>query len=237
MNTNATGSNPNQPKGKLIVIEGGDSAGKHTQANLLNKHLKLKGHRCELISFPQYDTPFGELVARYLRGEYGALDELSPEIPCLLYALDRYQTKDTLDKALNDGVWFVADRYTQSNFGFQGAKFGGEEQQRFIQWIEALEARLPQPDLVFYLYVPVELSQNLMKDRKQKKYLKDGTKQDIHELDIDYQQRVVDTYMGLAKTKDNWVLVDCVDKKTNKIRTIERIHREIVQVINDRLGL
>ena len=191
----SVGSEQTYP-GKFIVIEGADSAGKHTQAKLLMDHLKMKLSEIELLSFPQYDTPFGSLVAKYLRGEYGTLSELPPEIPCLLYAMDRYQVRDKLVSSLASGKWLIADRYTQSNFGHQGAKLdSGTERNKLIAWVESMESRLPQPDFVIYLHVPVEVTQKLINTREHKSYLKDGTNQDIHELDTEYQQRVIDTYL------------------------------------------
>ncbi|MCK5560086.1 MAG: deoxynucleoside kinase, partial [Thermoplasmata archaeon] len=121
--------------------------------------------------------------------------------------------------------------------GHQGAKFSGEERKRFIAWLERLESRLPQPDLVIYIHVPVEIAQELMQNRKHKKYLDADKNQDIHELDIDYQQRVVETYLELATARENWVVIDCTDKKENKLKTIQRIHQDIVIIVNERLGI
>jgi len=226
-----------QTRGKFIVLEGGDSTGKNTQAKLLLKHLKLQKLTIEFLSFPQYDTPFGELIAKYLRGEYGRLHEVAPEIPCLLYALDRYQVRDKLEAGLSSGTWFIADRYTQSNLGYQGAKFQGKERLQFITWLEAMEQRLPQPDLVIYLYLPIKIAQKLMEGRKQKKYLDPGKNQDIHELDLAYQQQVVETYLELAANRENWVVIECVDKKELKIKSIEKIHHDITQTVNNKLGI
>lgn len=231
-------SSPNsisQTEGKFIVIEGGDSAGKHTQAELLFKHFRSKQIDVEFLSFPQYETPFGKLVAKYLRGEYGTMANLPPEIPCLLYALDRFQIKSKLSYGLTAGKWYIADRYTQSNFGHQGAKLTGEERKELISWIESVESRLPQPDLVIYLHVPVEISQQLMKTREHKSYLADDKPQDIHELDIEYQQRVIDTYLELAAEAESWVVISCVDSEKNELLSIDDIHQKIIDVVTDKL--
>jgi dTMP kinase len=223
--------------GKFIVIEGGDSSGKHTQAQLLFKHFKSKQIEVEFLSFPQYDSPFGELVAKYLRGEYGTMSELPPEIPCLLYALDRFQVKDKLEKGLSAGNWYIADRYTQSNFGHQGAKLAGAERKKLIAWIEALESRLPQPDLVIYLHVPVSVSQQLMSNREHKSYLDEETVKDMHELDPEYQQRVVETYLELAESRQDWVVISCVNPKSNELRSIDDIHQEVVDNVINKLDV
>ena len=66
---------------KLFVIEGVDGAGKSTQIKLLRDFFALKGYVCEYLHFPRTETPwFGELIARFLRGEFGALDEVDGRI-------------------------------------------------------------------------------------------------------------------------------------------------------------
>jgi len=237
-NLDTTSCPINSSIGKFIVIEGGDSAGKHTQAKLLLKHITKSFPACEmeLLSFPQYDTPFGELVAKYLRGEFGTLDHVPPEIACMLYALDRYQVKDKLKSDLEAGKWLIADRYTQSNFGHQGAKLDGDARNELIAWVEGLESRLPQPDLVLYLYVPAKVTQKLMEAREHKSYLASDKHQDIHEQDVTYQERVIETYIAIANSRTNWEVIDCVNKQTGELYSIEKIHRKIVQIVTQRLG-
>jgi dTMP kinase len=228
---------PGSNRGNFIVIEGGDSVGKNTQAKLMLKHLQRNGLTVELLSFPQYDSPFGSLVAKYLRGEYGSLSEVPPEIPCLLYALDRYQFKDDIENGLRSGKWYLADRYTQSNLAHQGAKLSGQARKDLLTWIQNVEHRLPQPDLVIYLHVPVKLSQELMNNRKHKDYLGIDKTQDIHEQDQEYQQAVVDMYLELASEFENWVVVECVDDVNNKLLGIEIIHHRIAKKIEQKLGI
>ncbi len=221
--------------GKFIVLEGIDSAGKKTQAQLLEKYLSDdKSLKVKLLHFPQYDTTFGALVGKYLRGEYGKIDELPPEIPCMLYALDRYQFKDQLIDDLSNDIYYISDRFTQSNFGFQGAKLQDKARWEFILWIEQLESRLPQPDLVIYLHIPVEVSQKLMAARQDKEYLK-GAAQDIHEADLDFQKQVVETYLELAQDRNNWVVIDCVSD--NELRSIEDIQSELQKIVIENLGI
>jgi dTMP kinase len=152
----------------------------------------------------------------------------------LLYALDRYQFKDQLIADLRNDVFYVADRYTQSNLGFQGAKLQDQAKWDLILWIEQLESRIPQPDLVIYLHVPVDLSQKLMAARSKKDYLQ-GADQDLHEGDPEYQKRVAATYLEVAKGRPNWVVIDCV--ANGELRSVDDIQLEIQNVVKAKLGL
>ena len=125
-------------KGRLVVFEGSDASGKMTQVKMLVEALKEQGIDAKTLDFPTYESPAGEMVSRYLRGELGHLDEIPPEIPSLLYALDRYQYGGQISKDLEAGMFLVANRYTQSNLAYQGAKFrSGHERRRFQKWLRA----------------------------------------------------------------------------------------------------
>lgn len=201
----------------FIVLEGIDSSGKKTQINLLYKKLKKEGFSPELLEFPTYEkSPYGELVGKYLRGELGKKNEIAPEIPSLLYAIDRYQFKDELFDKLIKGKILIADRYLQSNIGFQAAKFEGQARFTFIDWLEEVESRMPQADIVIFLDIPPEVSKQLMK----------GEKKDIYEKDLGYQKKVRETYLQTAK-REGWVVVNCCNKDAKRLKTPEEIHEEI----------
>jgi dTMP kinase len=219
----------------FIVLEGLDSAGKKTQIDLLFKRLKEEGHPAELLDFPAYHTSFGSLVAKYLRGDYGPKERVIPEIVAMLYALDRYQFRDAMKKKLRKGKVLISNRYSQSNYGFQGAKFSGKEQDHFIKWMEALESRLPQPDIVIFLDMPPEAAAQLITGKGYRKYLR-GKKKDIHERDIGYQGKVRKTYLRIAEKK-GWMTIKCAVKKGGKwsVKKPAQIHGEIWDKIKWRL--
>ncbi|NYZ80174.1 dTMP kinase [Candidatus Micrarchaeota archaeon] len=211
----------------FIVIEGTDSSGKKTQTELLINRLKNAGKDVEKVDFPAYETPFGEMVARYLRGEFGSLKTVAPEVANLLYTIDRYQFRDKMVEKLKKGKILVANRYLESNIAFQGAKFEGDEKRRFIQWIKECESRLPQSDVVVFLDMPIDAAASLMDKREKKDYLK-GKGKDIHEEDKKYQERVRETYLEEGRA-NGWVIVNCAEKKSNvwRVKSIEDIHAEI----------
>ena len=74
----------------FIVLEGLDGAGKSTQIGLLRDMFAAMGVESEYVHFPRFDAPvYGDLIARFLRGEFGGVDEVSPTLVALLFAGDR----------------------------------------------------------------------------------------------------------------------------------------------------
>lgn len=213
--------------GKFIVFEGIDSAGKKTQVNLLLS--KLEDKEVELIDFPAYDTEFGKIVAKYLRGEMGKKEEVLPELASLLYTIDRYQFAYKLKEMLERGKIVIANRYTYSNL-FQAAKLPQEKWMGFAEWLEGIESRLPKADIHIFLDVPPEIGKDLgheegiQKLQGQSRDYLGGRKNDIHEKDLDFQKRTREVYLMVAKAR-GWIIVNCV--KDGKIRDKEEIHQEI----------
>ena len=121
----------------FIVLEGLDGAGKSTQVRLLRELLSASGLRSEYIHFPRFDAPvYGELIARFLRGEFGGVGEVDPYLVALLFAGDRAEAAGQIRDWLAEGRAVVLDRYVYSNVGFQCAKLPeGEPRRRLARWI------------------------------------------------------------------------------------------------------
>jgi len=219
-------------KGRLVVVEGSDASGKMTQVTLLLEKLKGIGIATKLLDFPTYDSLFGELISKYLRGEFGPLEKIPPEMPSMLYALDRLQYRDSIEHDLRSGLFMVANRYCQSNWAYQGAKFRElKARQDFIEWLKQLESRIVQPDLVFYLHTPAAISEKLLEKREDKDYLK-GEKMDIHESDRTYQEAVTNVYMELAERSEDWEIVKCAENE--EMRSAEDINKEMMLALKNR---
>ena len=224
----------------LIVIEGLDGAGKSTQINRLNDYLGANGHRCHQLHFPRTDSPvYGELIARFLRGELGDIHHVNPYLVALIYAGDRLDFKPTLEKWLNDGDTVLLDRYVYSNVAYKCAKITNTEENRALRdWILHLEFdynRLPKPDLNIFLDAPfLFISQNLAEHRKggERQYLLG--KKDIHEADVNFQEAVRKSYISLSNM-DDFVTIDCSDGQT--ILSVEQIFTKILNVLNNKLIL
>lgn len=225
-------------KGKFIVIEGSDGVGKKTQADLLVKLLRRIGQRVAYYDFPQYERSFfGQMVARYLNGEFGDVNDVSPYLISLFYAGDRLEASEQIRHDLNMGKVVISNRYTQSNMGFQTAKIEDiEEKKVFLEWLEELEFgiyHIPRPDLVIYLYLPHEKSQKMVDGKKIRNYT--DMKRDIHERNGEFLQKVEKEYLNLAENNQDWAMIDCSDGKGG-ILSKETISKKIVEVIEGKLN-
>ncbi|KKR70223.1 MAG: thymidylate kinase [Candidatus Roizmanbacteria bacterium GW2011_GWB1_40_7] len=212
--------------GKLIVIEGGDGSGKATQAKLLVDYFKKEHISAQTISFPRYqDSFYGKLVGRFLKGELGKLEEVSPYIAALMYALDRKDARDEIVQWLTEGSVVIADRYVTSNLAHQAAKLSEEKQEGIISWIEEMEYevnKMPRPDIVIYLHVPPSYSIELISIEAA----------DIAENKL-HQQNTENVYKRLATSNSMWHTIECV--QNGKLRTIPEIHTELLHILRTKL--
>lgn len=226
--------------GKLIVIEGGDGAGKATQAELLMTALRKKKIKTTYFDFPQYDTSFfGNLVGRALKGEFGDFRHLSPYLASLPYMLDRATARQELRAALKKGV-VVCNRYTSSSAAFQSTKCDRPKDRKavldFIERAEYDELGIPRPDAVIYLHVPPAISFKLIASKDGRNYMnkKKGAR-DQHETDRSYQVAVADTYLRLARARSDWMLVTCA--QDGQILSREEIHSRVMNALAPMLGI
>jgi dTMP kinase len=212
---------------KLFVIEGVDGAGKSTQIKLLRDFFSKKGYACEYLHFPRTESPFfGELIARFLRGEFGSLNDVDPYLVAMLYAGDRKDASTTISSWLAEGKIVLLDRYTYSNIAYQCAKLKNEpEKDKLMQWILSLEFNhfaIPRPDLNIFLDVPFTFTEkNLSKTRtgNDRNYL-NGTR-DIHEESVIFQKMVRDIYLRVSRSDDRLAVIDCSNSKGDMLPSSE----------------
>ncbi len=213
-------------KGNLIVIEGSDGIGKTTQLELLEKYLLEQELSVETIDFPRYRDSFhGRTIRRYLDGEFGELDKVSPYLISLAYSLDRATARNDIRAWLREGKIVLANRYAPSNMAHQAAKLPEKERDKFVAWDHELEYKvnkIPKEDLVIFLYVPVRVTQKLIKQR--------GGKLDLHERNLDFLTESERMYLKLARKFKHWIVVNCVNEKGG-LRSKEDIHREVTQIL------
>lgn len=214
--------------GKLIVIEGLDGSGKATQASLLYDNLKCK-YDILKITFPDYKEPSSSLVKMYLNSEFSDNpDDVNAYAAASFFAVDRYASYMKYWK--NDylgGKIIISDRYSTSNMIYHMNKLPFEEWDKYLEWVEDyeyLKLSIPKPDIVIYLDVPIEISQQFMS----KRYGGNESKKDIHEKNIEFLKKCRKSALYSAE-KNNWKVINCA--QNGKIKSIEEIHNEIIETL------
>ena len=199
----------------FIVLEGLDGAGKSTQIAKLKAMFLQRGIESEYLHFPRFDAPvYGDLIARFLRGDLGSVEQVNPYLVALLYAGDRADCATTIRRWLDSGKVVIVDRYVYSNIGYQCAKIAdGAERQRLREWIlhtEFEEFKIPRPDLSLFLDVPFSFTERKLSEQREgddRSYLQGG--KDIHEASLDLQRRVREVYLESADVGHDLKVVNC----------------------------
>lgn len=220
----------------FIAIEGLDGAGKSTQVGLIQQHLQGRGVRCKYVHFPRVETEiWGELVAKFLRGDFGKIDEVNPYLVALIYAEDRRAAAPEIEAWLKEGYFVIVDRYVYSNIAFQCAKVAdAAERVKLRDWILHLEYKhfnIPQPQLSLFLDVPFSFTEKKLTEQRSgddRQYL--GGKQDIHEASLSFQKAVREVYLSQLPLDASFRLISCCTDD-NKMHTPQHTFEQIVQCL------
>jgi len=217
--------------GLLVAIEGIDGTGKGTQARRLVDALSAAGYRTRLIGFPRYtETSFGRRIGAYLNGQYGSLDDVHPLLAALLYAGDRFESRDLLQQSIASCDVVVLDRYVASNIAHQAAKRSGTEQEDLRAFIEQLEFgtyQLPRADLVLLLDLPAVRAQQLIAKKARREYT--DRVADLQEENTGYLENVRQMYLRLAADNPEWQRIDVL--RDGALRSIEDIAGDVFGVV------
>ncbi len=215
----------------LLAIEGADGAGKATTSAAIVELLRAEGKRAEVVSFPRYaDTAGGHVLGEYLGGRLPRT--VTPQAAAVLYALDRFESRDhLLDLAAANDV-LVFDRYIASNMAYQGGQVPAARTVALMEWIAALETRqfaLPAPDLSVYLDTPQNVARALIARKRRRSYTDDAY--DAYEADVKLQARVRENYaaMAAAGLLGRWATVATTAEGVS--RPPEEIAAEVVALL------
>lgn len=225
--------------GKFIIIEGTDGSGKTTQLTLLKKWLEESGIKTKTLDFPQYDEFWGKMVGRFLRGEFGELDDVNPYLPSVLFMLDQASQSRRVQKWLKEGYYVLSNRYVQSSMAHQSAKFKSEKDQReYLKWLEDAafkELGLVKDDLTVVLYANPDILRELsLKSRVRKKSY--TITKDIAEDHATHQQDSARMYAKLCQQKETWQLLNCMDE-VGRLLPIETIHQKLKELVAGIFGI
>jgi dTMP kinase len=189
------------PKGKIIVIEGIDKAGKSTQANLLLK--KLKTHKCMKFDFPDYSTPVGKEIKQFLDGNRMYPDE----VKMILLSANRWEKKAEIDRIIDSGTTIIMNRYYQSNLVY------GMSKGLKLSWLLALDDGLPKADLV----IVIDIKTKTLVNRSKNGII------DTFEKDLKLIRKVKRNYRILAK-KFDWRII-------NGENSVNDVNNEVLQIV------
>lgn len=225
----------------FIVIEGLDGAGKSTQIKLMQQYLHQQGINSRFLHFPRFNSPvFGELIAQFLRGEFGNTNEVNPSLVALLYAGDRHNAASQIIEWQNEGCTVIVDRYVYSNIAYQCAKLADtDERKKLRQWILDMEYgyfAIPKPNLNIFLDVPFSFTQKKLSEERKgndRDYLQG--KKDIHEADIELQRNVRTIYLEQTLLDSSFKTISCVNDNELMLppkAIFEKIKQTIDPVLN-----
>jgi len=192
----------------IIVIEGGDQAGKLTQSTLLEKALKKRKIKTKVFHFPDYKTPIGKEIRKYLDGKR----KFPPQVIHCLLAANRWEKLNEILTAQEKNSVLIMNRYYHSNLVY------GITNDMKQKWLENLDAGLPKADLVILLDVTQKES-----FRRQK------THRDKFEKNEEFLRKISKIYRITAKKK-HWKIIDASKSK-------QEIHEEILKTFSKKMGL
>ena len=210
---------------KLIVIEGLDGGGKTTQLELLKKVFP----EFRFITFPNYDSPSGQIVSSYLNGAYHEKNlSVSAYTASCFYAVDRYTSfKTDWEKDYLSGKAIISARYVSSNAIYQMTKLPFDEGEDYMKWLFDMEYNkfgIPKPSATIFLDMPPEVSRQLLLKRNNG----DAGKLDIHESDLKFMSDCRKAALYVAKN-EGWEIISCAENGSPK--AIDDIHKTLVKKI------
>ncbi len=192
----------------IIVIEGGDQAGKLTQSTLLEKALKKRKIKTKVFHFPDYKTPIGKEIRKYLDGKR----KFSPQVIHCLLAANRWEKLNEILAAQEKNSVLIMNRYYHSNLVY-GIVNGMKQ-----KWLDNLDAGLPKADLVILLDITQKESFHRQK-----------THRDKFEKNEEFLRKISKIYRITAKKK-HWQIIDASKSK-------QEIHEEILKRFLKKIGL
>jgi dTMP kinase len=175
-------------RGKFIALEGGEGAGKSTQARLLAEALETRGIRAVVTREPG-GTPGAEAIRTLLLDADG--EGWNPRAEALLFAAARSDHVERLIRpALEAGRWVICDRFVDSSRAYQGGAGGLDD--RDILALHGIGSGGLLPELTVLIEVSPEVALARTAQR-------DGGESDrIGGRDAAYHGAVVAAFRALA---------------------------------------
>ncbi len=208
-------------EGLLIVIEGTDGSGKSTQLELLKKSIQAQSYG---VMVSEWKT--SRLIANVI-DDAKERNLLNATTFSLLYAADfADRLENQIIPALKSGFIVLLDRYYYTALARDVAR--GQD----IEWVKNLYDYAPEPDLVFYLDMPVDVLLKRIIGTTGLDYYESGRdvgfSTDFYKSFEIYQKKCLDQYNNM-KSEYNFLSID----GTKSIKDIHNIMNAEVQKILD----
>lgn len=230
-----------EKRGLYVAIEGGDGSGKGTQTKILVDKLRTQNRSIMQTSYPQYGHTSARYVERYLRGEYGAVNDIPPDLAALPFIIDRLQ-HDTLTSVreflATSGNIVITDRSPASNLAHQATRITElDDRLQFYKEMMELEYETlaePKPDLTIVLKVPADIAQENV-DHKTERHDYTTAKRDIHEADANHLSLALRNYTELCQYfPDEFIAIDALDSH-RQMRPETEVHADIMSLVQPHL--
>lgn len=206
--------------GRFITFEGGEGTGKSTQAKLLAADLARAGIKVVATREPG-GAPAAELIRELLlKGAPGRWDGINEAL--LMVAARRAHLTETIIPALTRGDWVLCDRFADSTTAYQG--HGAGVPLASLEALHRLIAGDLKPDLTLLLDLPVE-------EGLARAHARHGDETRFEQKDIHFHKRVRRGFLAIAKQEPTRVVV------IDAARPIDDVHRAVLSVVRDRLGV
>ena len=208
-------------EGLLIVIEGTDGSGKSTQLELLKRFLQAQSYG---VMVSEWKT--SRLIANVI-DEAKDRNLLNATTYSLLYASDfADRLENVIIPALKSGFVVLLDRYYYTALARDVVR--GQD----IDWVKNLYEYAPEPDLVFYLDMPVDILLKRIIGTTGLDFYESGRdvgfSKDFYQSFQIYQQKCLDEYNKM-KSEYGFISID----GTKSITEINEIMQAEVQKILD----
>lgn len=174
-------------RGRFITLEGGEGAGKSTQARRLAEALAARGVDCLLTREPGGSPGAEEIRALLVNGEPGRWSPTTEAL--LLTAARRDHLERTVEPALAAGRWVVCDRFSDSTLAYQG--YGAGLPLDDLRALFRLALGDFRPDLTLVFDLPVDVGLGRATARA-------GGEDRFERMGRDFHQRLRDGFLAIA---------------------------------------
>ena len=212
--------------GKFITFEGGDGSGKSTQIKLLANYLKLKGEEVVVTKEPG-GTEVGQEIRKLL--VCGDKDKFDAVAEALLYFADRHiHVTQKVWPALNEGKIVLSDRFADSTVAYQYYGYNKRVSRQILDDLYKIAVGDFCPDLTIILDIDPR--------KGLKRSFEKAKSAEVKELrfegrELEFHKNLRNGFLEIAKQEADRCVVLNADKP------IEELHKDIVAVVEQKLGL